>query len=224
MKKIFTTLSLFSILLIGNNVYAQGETCATAITVPVGSYTSDGPTTGNGASTYSGDTHSDWYAFTPTSSGYYNISSCGSGGDSRLYIFTGSCGSLVNIENRDDDCGLNEEVTINMTSGTTYYIEWTDQYSSTAVQFTISETVSLEEESINAVSIYPNPTSDGIFTVDLAGGSNADVKVVNSLGGVVYEGESSSMSTIDISQQPSGLYFVVVNSNGETSTKKLIKK
>jgi hypothetical protein len=224
MKKIFTTLSLFSILLIGNNVSAQGETCSTAIPVPTGTYTSDGPNSGNGASTYSGDTHSDWYAFTPTTSGNYTISSCDSGSDSRLFVFTGSCGQLTNIEDRDDDCNFNEEVTISMTAGTTHYIEWSDAYSSTAITFTITETVSLEEESINAVSIYPNPTSDGIFSVDLAGISNADVKIVSSLGNVVYEAATSTMSTIDMSQQPAGLYFVIVNSNGVTSTRKLVKK
>jgi hypothetical protein len=39
MKKIFTILSLFAIFLSGNNVFAQGETCATATSVAAGTYT-----------------------------------------------------------------------------------------------------------------------------------------------------------------------------------------
>jgi hypothetical protein len=223
MNKIFTTLSIFSILLFGNNVSAQGETCATAITASIGTYTSDGPTSGNGTSTNDG-THSDWYAFTPSASGDYTISSCNSNGDTYVLVHSGSCASLTLVSQNDDACGLQSIVDVTLTGGQTYWIEWVDIFSSQPVEFSISVTVSLDEESMNNLAIYPNPTTDGIFTVDFVGASNADVKVINSLGSVVYNAETSSMSTVDISQQPAGLYFVVVNSNGESATRKLIKK
>jgi hypothetical protein len=209
-------------------VNAGGENCADASVVTDGVfYLSDGPNTGNGASTYSGDLNSDWFSFTPNFTDSYTISSCGSGNDTKLYVFDGPCGTLNNLADNDDNCAFNEEVTLVMNSGTTYYIEWSDAYSISPVSFSITgATASLEEESINTVDIYPNPTSDGIFSVDLEGveGSTRDIKIVNSLGRIVYQSVTSSITKVDISEQPAGLYFVIVNANGLTSTKKLVKK
>ena len=205
-----------------------GDDCANAVEVNEGvTYTSDGPTAGNGASTYSGDTNSDWYYFIPSTTDSYTISSCGSGNDTKLFVFDGTCGTLNNIADRDDDCNVNEEVTLLMTSGTTYYIEWSDSYSTDPVTFSITgPSASLENETLNEVNIYPNPTFDGIFSIDFEGAedSSSDVKIVNSLGRIVYESGKSALTKIDISEQPAGIYFVIINSNGVTSTRKLVKK
>ncbi|WP_107037288.1 T9SS type A sorting domain-containing protein [Brumimicrobium mesophilum] len=205
-----------------------GENCADATAISEGGVIiSDGPITGNGASAYSGDQHSDWYSFTPNITDTYTISSCGSGGDSKLYVFDGSCAALNNIADNDDECGVNETVSLILNGGTTYFVEWTNAYSNNPVTFSIiGATASLEEEEINNVSIYPNPTSDGIFSVDFDGmeGVTKDVKVLNSLGQSVYESSSSSIVKVDISEQPAGLYFVIVNANGMSSSKKIVKK
>ncbi len=113
---------------------AQGDVCSAAVSVNAGIHTSDGPSTGNGASTVG--THSDWYSFTPICDGVMSVGSCNGGVDTRLYIHSGVCGSLNQVGFADDNCptgtGSNfasEVVNLSVTGGTTYYIEWSDFWS-----------------------------------------------------------------------------------------------
>ncbi len=77
-----------------------------------------------------------WYSFTPTTDGLATVSSCeGAASDTRVVIYTGECGGPLNsLEeiafNDDAECGLNNLQSLvdslELTAGTTYYIEWID--------------------------------------------------------------------------------------------------
>lgn len=54
--------------------------------------------------------------------GNITASLCGSGYDSKIGIFSGSCGALVCVTGNDDFCGLQSQVTFNATDGVEYYI------------------------------------------------------------------------------------------------------
>lgn len=203
-----------------------GEFCQNAFDVGVGTHTVENILSGYGASAYSGDDHAKWYTFTPSSSGFYTVSSCDNTGiDTRLFMFTGTCASLTNIASNDDDCGSNETETYNMTGGVTYFIEWTDRYDASGFDFVIASGLTSTEDVLeNQFKVIPNPSS-GRFVVDLGAfaGKNAQCSVINSTGQVVTEsfGETDQ---IDISDQPNGLYYVIVNVDGQTTTVKLIKE
>jgi uncharacterized delta-60 repeat protein len=67
-----------------------------------------------------------WYAFTPSISGVVTISTCGSGFDTVLAVYTGSCGALTPVNCGEDNgpacSGPEASVSFNGTAGTTYRI------------------------------------------------------------------------------------------------------
>ena len=73
------------------------------------------------------------------------------------------------------------------------------------------QTVAVEENLAEEISVYPNPAND-MFTV--ANAEGATIVVVNSLGQVVASIENAaSNQTIDASNFANGTYFVKVNEN-----------
>ncbi len=142
-------LPLFCSFFFKHTALAQGETCATAVAVSPGTYTADGPATGNGAANicFTNATHADWYSYTPTSDGTIDISACNGGADTRLSVYTGSCGSLTCHASNDDACDLgngmmyaSELTNISVTANTTYYIEWDDGWEPNGFTWTLTFT------------------------------------------------------------------------------------
>lgn len=82
-----------------------------------------------------------------------------------------------------------------------------------------------EDISDNNVSVYPNP-GNGLFHI-FANQGNTIVKVYNSLGSLIKETESNFVegsSTIDLSNQKSGIYFIELTSETSRSVSKVIKR
>lgn len=80
------------------------------------------------------------------------------------------------------------------------------------------------------MQVYPNP-----FATDLSialKGENlheATFTITNALGQVIYRKEENNLATgytkvLDLSQLPSGVYFVAVTVNGETTAKRVVKQ
>ncbi|QQR87802.1 MAG: hypothetical protein IPJ76_06145 [Flavobacteriales bacterium] len=88
--------------------YAGNTTAFTADVAPFCN-TTDG--TGGGA----------WYRFTGTGNPVI-ASLCGSGYDTKIRVYTGTCAALVCTIGNDDFCGLQSQVTWTSVLGTTYYI------------------------------------------------------------------------------------------------------
>ena len=93
------------------------------------------------------------------------------------------------------------------------------------LKLTLNSTAGLTTKLLEkGLSIYPNPSS-GILNIDIAD-VNVTVKrvtILNILGKEVFRKENlQSNSTIDLSSLPKGIYFVHINSEYETVTKKII--
>ncbi|MBT3588370.1 MAG: T9SS type A sorting domain-containing protein [Flavobacteriaceae bacterium] len=76
------------------------------------------------------------------------------------------------------------------------------------------------------VQLYPNPATDKI-TLNFNKGAEADFSVFDVLGKLVIYQPNVSISqshTIDVSKLNNGVYFVRINSDAGTTTKKMIKK
>ncbi|MCF6172039.1 MAG: choice-of-anchor D domain-containing protein, partial [Bacteroidales bacterium] len=151
MKRKFTLLGFLVFLFFGlnTNTFAQGDNCATAVVVTPGTYVADGPSAGAGAANicFTGATNADWYSYTPAADGTMTISSCGGGADTRLSVYTGTCGALVCYVSNDDFCDLgsgsawaSEVSGVAVTGGTTYYIEWDDRWSTAGFTWTLTYT------------------------------------------------------------------------------------
>lgn len=75
----------------------------------------------------------------------------------------------------------------------------------------------------NEINIYPNPFST-TFIVTTRVNENALIEIYNSLGSIIYSTEIENVKTeIDLSNQSSGIYFVIIKTENNSITKKIIK-
>lgn len=114
-------------------VRAQGDDCASALAVVPGAYSADGPSAGGGAG-QDGALNADWYQWTASEQVYITVQSCGSGVDTRLHVYTGTCGELELVASDDDGCpegasGGSLVANLLVDAGATYYFEWDDAHS-----------------------------------------------------------------------------------------------
>ncbi len=95
-------------------------------------------------------------------------------------------------------------------------------------QFAISSpnftSVSVDEEQIAEILIYPNPNT-GLFRVALPSGQRFVIQVLDNSGRVVLETENNEdLAMIDISNQATGIYLLrMTDSNGATSFGRIVK-
>ena len=143
MKKI----TLFFTFCIATFGFSQngGNTCATAVAITPGSFndTTIAPGISGGEQGDGQPVNAAWFSFTPDSNGTIDVNSCGSDVDTRLYIGTGSCGSLTTIADNDDECDLSSEIIgVPVANGVTYYIEWDDRYDNSSFDWILNFTAS----------------------------------------------------------------------------------
>lgn len=145
MKKItFLFLSLTALFSFAQN---GGDTCGTAVAVTPGSFTATTITQGISGATAAG-LDAAWFTFTPAEDGLIDVSSCLGGADTRLWIRTGTCGSLNLVGESDDVCAFNPDGTGDLFaaeitefavfSGVTYYIEWDDRWDNVPFDWTLT--------------------------------------------------------------------------------------
>jgi hypothetical protein len=93
--------------------------------------------------------------------------------------------------------------------------------------FTINIVTSIadQNEFLNAISLYPNPTKD-VFDIELKSGIESfDVEIYNQLGSVLKSSHLTytDKATIDISEFSSGIYYVVIKTPMGSITKRVSK-
>ncbi|MFN5183818.1 MAG: M43 family zinc metalloprotease [Bacteroidota bacterium] len=93
----------------------------------------------------------------------------------------------------------------------------------------ISTFTGLKDELFNSgISIYPNP-SEGIFNINLSSNNSyeTELKIINQLGQEVYSkninGELKDFQ-IDLTNLPSGIFFLNIKSGENFATRKIIKQ
>ena len=125
------------------SVGVANDACANAISVACGS-TTTGTTTGatsdavGTCTTALGTAPGVWYTVVGNG-GTVTASLCGSSYDTKIGIFTGSCGALTCVAGNDDFCSLQSQVSFSSTLGTTYYILVTG-FSTASGNFTLNVT------------------------------------------------------------------------------------
>jgi subtilisin-like proprotein convertase family protein len=63
-----------------------------------------------------------WYQFTSAENSNVVLNTCGSSFDTKLHVYSGSCGSLVCVTGNDDFCGLQSEVGFLAVAGVPYLV------------------------------------------------------------------------------------------------------
>lgn len=90
---------------------------------------------------------------------------------------------------------------------------------------TVAPVTSINTKSAETITtIYPNPSANGLFNVDLSNSfGNTRVTVYNIIGNVILEKEinASTNQQLDLSSQVNGSYFVTIKNDNSTVTKKI---
>ena len=123
-----------------------------------------------------------------------------------------------------DDSLIGGLYVINTTTGAaTLIANLGDLFAGLAIPY--DYTVGIREEDPNQVKIYPNP-SDGFIHLDLDENcTDCYVEVFNLLGVSVYSTTISESMTIDLSNNPAGIYFLSLrNKESVLGVKKVIIK
>jgi len=216
MKK--TTLLIFISLLTLSLSFAQdSNSCAqAALIIPNTIYSVaavDGTPSGSSCVDINVANNSEWYSYTPTSDVSITITSdlpASTGRDTRIQIYTGSCGGLT-CEGGDDDngSGFLSTYTFNATNTVTYYIVFDNRWDSLGFDFRLTEApvvinpITFTSSSFGATGTYKNCVVDmngdyldDIVTVDA---NNLNIHHQQAAGGFT----ATNIATVTADDVPS---------------------
>jgi len=92
--------------------------------------------------------------------------------------------------------------------------------------YTLTTTTNTEEFSKQYISLFPNPVTD-YFTVEVEGSNSIELqlKVINIEGKVIYENDLVKSNTINLGNQPLGMYIVEIEdlNSGKRMIEKIVK-
>ncbi len=89
-------------------------------------------------------------------------------------------------------------------------------------KFTTMVELGFEDQSIENLIIYPNPTTN-ILNID-ASTPITNVEIINILGQVIISKRETTISQIDVSELSTGNYFIKVTSDNNTDVLQFVKK
>ncbi len=135
---------------------------------------------------------------------------------------------LISNGNSTDISILNDERVAQPSLGSMIYIPNDQSYTNgvaSAVRMVVQDpaTIGLGENSLEGVSVYPNP-SEGVITVSNTNNTENTIVVYDMVGSVVYSTSANASTTIDLSSNGTGVYMVKVsNENGSIVERVVIK-
>jgi hypothetical protein len=83
-------------------------------------------------------------------------------------------------------------------------------------------TLSIGRTEIEGFAIYPNPVSNGEFSIRTNGGVSKSVQIFDMLGKQVYSKEVQANENVKISNLNMGIYILKVQEEGRLATRKLV--
>lgn len=212
MKKITFLLTFLTAVL----SQAQ-DTCGTAVTITAGTQvvtavngTELPPTicAANGALDTNGA--AEWYSYTPTQNYTVILTSDIAANtprvDTRVHIYTGTCGALTCYAG-DDDSGYNYSsvATFNVVAGTTYYIAWDNKWSSNGFTFQLTEnpivTPPATPVSYNSQTVSTINNTYNICVVDMNNDGLDDIVGI-STGTMKVHYQTSTAGTFNVVNYP----------------------
>ena len=148
------------------------------------------------------------------------VSLCGSTFDTFLTI-KDSQGNPIAINDDAPNCGPQSEVTISTQGHTSLYLVvegWNNQTGDYTLNIG-QGTLSIDQLSATHFRIYPNPASS---TFQIDGVESGILNLINAQGAVVRSLEVNSTEEIDISDLPSGIYMVKLETESGVSVQKMM--
>lgn len=149
------------------------------------------------------------------------VSLCGSSFDTFLSVIDGS-GNIIAYNDDSPSCGSSSELTFPTAGlGTLYVI--VEGWGNAMGVYDISinaNYLNTEELSFDQMNVIPNPATNEIMISNFDG----ELTIMDLSGKVVFKQSAYNKEKIDISQLENGLYTIILNKDGASSTKKFIKQ
>jgi len=82
--------------------------------------------------------------------------------------------------------------------------------------------LSVGENNIEGFMVYPNPVSNGEFTIKSLSNRDRQVQITDLLGKTVYSSDVQANETVKVSNLNTGIYILRVNEEGKVATRKLV--
>jgi hypothetical protein len=180
---------------------AVNDLCSAAIPITCGSTiteTTVGATTTGASTTTCGTTSGSggvWYSYMGTGD-IVTFSLCGSSFDTKIQLFTGSCGAFTCVTGNDDSCGLQSQVQIATTSNTLYYV-YVYGLGSSQGTFTLNTT---------CIAAPPVPTNDNCNTATPLT-VNTDGTCTNVASSTIFGATSSSQANSCVGTTNDDVWF-----------------
>ena len=114
------------------------------------------------------------------------------------------------------------QITVQWPSGSTDTV--TNPNINESIVITEGQTLSTNTQASDVFSIYPNPTSDNVTIAINGNHSNLSYKIYDLSGKLVQNASAlSGTNNISLKALTSGIYFIHLNYDGQTSIQKIIK-
>jgi hypothetical protein len=85
-------------------------------------------------------------------------------------------------------------------------------------------TLSTNENALDQkIALYPNP-SNGIYNIELSDAISIEKITLNDISGKQFSVALDSNNTLDITSLQSGVYFLTIQTNEGTASKKILKQ
>jgi hypothetical protein len=118
---------------------------------------------------------------------------------------------------------------LSWTNGANLWIKWVDSndtgsngmFAIDSFSLTINDPLSVKENAIAGLKMYPNPVSNGTLYITSNSSEAKSVGVYDVLGKQVLNAKTSN-NAVNVSNLTYGVYFVKITEDGKTDTKKLI--
>ncbi len=173
-----------------------------------------------------------WFTATVPSSGSLTVETTRvSGGitDTGMAVYSGDCNNLTLIECDDDDStdGFFSMIELSgRTAGETIYIRVWEYGNNSFGDFGVcvhDSSVSLEENTIAGLKLYPNPVTN---TLNIKAQNDIQNISVYNISGqkVISLNPHNTNLQVDMSHLTNGVYFVKIQSNDQLTAVKVVKK
>ncbi|MFN0035849.1 MAG: HYR domain-containing protein [Saprospiraceae bacterium] len=144
-----------------------------------------------------------WYSLVGNGSSI-TLSLCGSGYDTKLGVFSGTCAALTCVTGNDDFCGVQSQVTFTSVAGTTYYVLVTG-FSAGSGAFTLKRTDSTP--AAPTLSSTAAPCIGGAVTLSIASGSLGSAAIWQWYSGSCGGTPIGTGTSINVNQSAATSYF-----------------
>jgi hypothetical protein len=92
-------------------------------------------------------------------------------------------------------------------------------------RFTYSKIKSVYLNESNQIGVYPNPNETGLLKIETGNINTFDMKLVNSIGQIIYERHSNNSNTeLDLTKFEKGMYILFITTEGSIFKRKIIYK